>query len=114
MSDRENTRKLTIRLTEDAADDLNRVCEITGRSITALVQSMADGLANYFEDHEWQHPRDWECPPDQAIMRKMFLDMLDRAGSIDAQRRSRRRSVTGNADVTVTGPLERPVDTSPR
>lgn len=52
-------KKLTVRLDDDAAEGLERICEILDVSATAFFQACAVVAAEQFKVNRWKHPSRW-------------------------------------------------------
>lgn len=79
------THKLTIRLDDEVWDDLQRVCQVNGVSVTAFMQACALAAVRDHIAHDWRRLDAWDDRPEYARI-------VEDAQEIDAKRRSRQRS----------------------
>lgn len=79
------THKLTIRLDGEVWDDLQRVCQVNGVSVTAFMQACALSSVREHIRHDWRRLDEWTDHPEYA-------QIVADAQEIDAKRRSRHRS----------------------
>ncbi len=85
--------KVTFRFDDDVWAVLKRIADTAGVSVTALVQGAANVWGPHWDANDWASPYRWPESP----LRDAWVDAVESAQRIDAERRTRRRGRSGDA-----------------